>query len=243
MVCKFGGTSLADAPQIRLVRDILASDANRRCVVVSAPGKRFSADKKITDQLYHCHHEMLKGADAVHAFAAIRARFEDIAANLGVSGMSEWLDETQAGLQSGQTEDWLASRGEYLNARLIAAFLGAQFVDAADGIAFGPDGRFDSINSYQRLREIINTDVLTVVPGFYGRDAQGNVKTFSRGGSDITGAIVARALSARVYENWTDVDGLRMADPRLIAFAQPIREVTYQEFARTGVYGRVRPPR
>ena len=237
VVCKFGGTSLASAASIRQVRDIILADANRRCVVVSAPGKRFGADKKITDLLYQCHHDIAKGANAPHAFAVIRSRFEEIARALEVTGFAQWLDETEAGLQAGQTEDWLASRGEYLNARLIAAFLGAKFVDAADAITFGADGRFDAIASYQQLRELIPTEGLTVIPGFYGRDAQGLVKTFSRGGSDVTGAIVARALSARVYENWTDVDGVRMADPRLIAYAQPIREITYQELRELAYMG------
>ena len=237
VVCKFGGTSLADACRIRQVRDVILSNANRRCVVVSAPGKRFGADKKITDLLYHCHHEVTNGAAANLVFAPIRDRFEEIARELGVSGYSEWLDETEAGLGAGETEDWLASRGEYLNARLIAAFLGARFVEAADGIFFGEDGRFDGARTYPQLREMLAGDELTVIPGFYGCDVQGQVKTFSRGGSDVTGAIVARAMNASVYENWTDVDGVRMADPRLIAYAQPIREITYEELRELAYMG------
>lgn len=237
LVCKFGGTSLADAAHIRQACDLVLADERRRFVVVSAPGKRFGADKKITDQLYQCHRAISEGANAAAAFAAIRTRYEEIAQDLGVTNAAEWLDETEAGLKAGQSEDWAASRGEYLNARLIASYLKARFVDAADGIVFGPEGRFDAMQTYQGLRELLDGNALVVIPGFYGRNAQGEVKTFSRGGSDVTGAIVARAMSAAVYENWTDVDGLRMADPRLIAYAQPIREVTYQELRELAYMG------
>lgn len=238
LVCKFGGTSLADAGQIRRVEAIIRSRPDRRCIVVSAPGKRHKADKKITDMLYQCQHLVALGQDAAPVFQLIRSRCLDIAEGLGVS-LSEagvWLDDIEALLKQGQSSDWVASRGEYLNARLIAAFLGARFVDAGDFITFTPEGRLDPV-TYEQTRNALEGDDLVVVPGFYGRDADGNIKTFSRGGSDVTGAIVARAVYASAYENWTDVDGVRMIDPRLVTDAPPIREVTYQELRELAYMG------
>ena len=238
LVCKFGGTSLADAGQIRRAAAIIRAYPERRCIVVSAPGKRHKDDKKITDMLYQCQHLVMQEQDSAYAFGLIRSRYQDIAEGLGVS-LSDtrmWLDDVEALLKQGQTSDWVASRGEYLNARLIAAFLGARFVDAADFITFTPEGRLDPA-TYEQARHVLEGDDLVVVPGFYGRDADGSIKTFSRGGSDVTGAIVARAVYASAYENWTDVDGVRMVDPRLVADAPPIREVTYQELRELAYMG------
>ncbi len=238
LVCKFGGTSLADASQIRRVEAIIRSHPNRRCIVVSAPGKRHKADKKITDMLYQCQHLVTQGQDAASPFGLIRSRYQAIAAGLDVSltDTEVWLDEVEGMLRQGQTSDWVASRGEYLNALLIAAFLGARFVDAADFITFTSEGRLDPV-TYEQARHALEGDDVVVVPGFYGRDAHGSIKTFSRGGSDVTGAIVARAMYASAYENWTDVDGVRMVDPRLVADAPPIREVTYQELRELAYMG------
>jgi aspartate kinase len=230
IVCKFGGTSLADADQIRKSADIVLSDPNRRFVVVSAPGKRMTSDKKITDLLYLCHSLVQQGLNSAFAFDIIRERFMSIADKLDVPEMFEWLREVQVEIASGADRDYVASRGEYLNGRLIAKFIGASFVDAADIIVFGSEGRIRTKETYERVAARLETENgLAVIPGFYGKDFAGNIRCFSRGGSDITGAIVARAVYAHVYENWTDVSGLLMADPRLIANPKPIAEVTYRE--------------
>jgi aspartate kinase len=230
IVCKFGGTSLADANQIRKAAEIIRADSKRRFVVVSAPGKRTSNDKKITDLLFLCHSLVKQGLNSAFAFDLIRERFMEIADKLGVPEMFDWLRDVQFEIASGADSDWVASRGEYLNARLIASFLGATFVDAADVVVFGSDGRIKADETYERVAARFATESgIVVVPGFYGKDISGKIRCFSRGGSDITGAIVARSVYAEVYENWTDVSGLLMADPRLISNPKPIAEVTYRE--------------
>ena len=233
IVAKFGGSSVADAAQIRKIAAIVRADPGRRFVVVSAPGKRNTQDKKITDLLYLCHSLGAQGLDAAAPFAVIKERYLGIANELGVEGAWEWLrDVQQISAQGNASEDWVASRGEYLSARIVAAFLDAEFVDAAEGVRFGEDGRFHASETYARLHERlarVPEGRIAVLPGFYGQDAQGHIKTFSRGGSDVTGAIVARAVSASVYENWTDVSGMLMADPRLVDGPAPIPEITYRE--------------
>ncbi len=232
VVAKFGGSSVADADQIRKIAAIVRADPRRRFVVVSAPGKRTDKDKKITDLLYLCHSLGEQGLDPSAPFGLVRERFLGIAGELGVPEMWEWLRDVGQQVAAGAAKDWVASRGEYLSARLIAAFLDAEFVDAADGIRFGPDGRFHPGESYGRLGarlRAVPAGQVAVIPGFYGQDPQGKIKCFSRGGSDVTGAIVARAVHAAVYENWTDVSGLLMADPRLVDDPCPIEEITYRE--------------
>ncbi len=238
VVAKFGGSSLADADQFRKVAAIVQADPRRRVVVVSAPGKRDSGDKKITDLLYLCHTLVQQGLNPAFAFDIIRERYNAIADSLGGGCpdiIFDLLQEVQEGIQGGQSADWVASRGEYLNARLMATFIGAAFIDAAECIVFGADGRFTSGDTYTRLGRRIARELgesperRVVIPGFYGADASGKIVTFSRGGSDITGAVVARAAGAIVYENWTDVSGLLMADPRLIESPKSIAEVTYRE--------------
>lgn len=238
-VCKFGGSSLADAQQIQKVADILAADEERRFIVVSAPGTRphVRGDRKITDLLLLCHQLAEQGLDIAPAFHRVRERFAGIAEALGVRGVSAWLDEVETQVAAGVSRDWLASRGEYLNARLIAAYLGARFVDATAGIFFRRDGRLHEEKTYSTLAERLKGEGRFVIPGFYGADPQGNIKTFPRGGSDITGAIVARAVGADVYENWTDVPGILMADPRIVPEAQPIRELTYREMRELSYMG------
>ena len=233
IVAKFGGSSVADADQIRKIAAIVRADPRRRFIVVSAPGKRTDKDKKITDLLYLCHSLGEQGLDASAPFAIIKERYLGIAAELDVPGAWEWLRDIGQQINAGAAKDWVASRGEYLSARIIAEFLGAIFVDAADsGIRFGPDGRFHPGESYGRLGaclQAVPEDRIAVIPGFYGQDTSGKIKCFSRGGSDVTGAIVARAVHAAIYENWTDVSGLLMADPRLIDNPSPIEEITYRE--------------
>ncbi len=235
IVSKFGGTSMADADQFRKVAAIIKSDPRRRIVVVSAPGKRNKDDKKITDLLYLCHTLAQQGLNPAFAFDIIRERYLAIADKLDVSDLFDWLQDVQEGIAGGADKDWIASRGEYLNARLMASFLGGTFIEAADYIVFGVDGRFVADDTYTRLGRRLHQELsdnpsrILVIPGFYGADANGNIRCFSRGGSDITGAVVARAVGADVYENWTDVSGLLMADPRLIDSPKAIAEVTYRE--------------
>ena len=232
IVAKFGGSSVADADQVRKIAAIVRADPRRRFVVVSAPGKRNDKDKKITDLLYLCHSLGEQGLDASAPFALVKEWYLGLAESLGVPQTWEWLRDVQQQIEAGAAKDWVASRGEYLSARLIAAYLDADFVDAADGIRFGADGRFHPGESYGRLGARLNEvpqDRLAVIPGFYGQDVQGRIKCFSRGGSDVTGAVVARAVHAAVYENWTDVSGLLMADPRIVNDPCPIEEITYRE--------------
>ena len=233
IVAKFGGSSVADADQIRKIAAIVQADPRRRFVVVSAPGKRTDKDKKITDLLYLCHSLGEQGLDASAPFAIIKERYLGIASELAVPGAWEWLRDIGQQIAAGAAKDWVASRGEYLSARIIAEFLGANFLDAAEsGIRFGTDGRFHPGESYGRLGERLSAvpeGRIAVIPGFYGQDARGQIKCFSRGGSDVTGAIVARAVHAAIYENWTDVSGLLMADPRLVPNPTAIEEITYRE--------------
>ncbi|MFT3925350.1 MAG: aspartate kinase [Myxococcales bacterium] len=238
IVCKFGGTSLADANQFKKVRAIVESDARRSIVVPSAPGKRVPSDAKLTDLLYLCQQSAAVGSDFAAPFAQIRERFLEIERELGVSArIGEHLDKLAADIKKGVTPDHVASRGEYLNGLLMAAYLGAEFVDPADCILITANGGVDQ-ETYRSLGERLSDPKKRyVVPGFYGRDAKGQVKTFSRGGSDISGAIVARAAKAEVYENWTDVSGLLMSDPRIVKNAKPMEEVTYAEIRELSYMG------
>lgn len=244
IVCKFGGTSLADATQIRKVAAIVLSDPRRRFVVVSAPGKRSKTDQKVTDLLLTSWHLASQRLDASEPQRLIRERYDQIARDLNVPPVSSPLHEMQIELSklahgdqsSLATRDWMASRGEYFHACLIASFLDATFVPSGECVRFDSEGQLDEI-SYQNLAQQMSGDGLYVIPGFYGRDQKGRIKTFPRGGSDITGAVVARAVGATVYENWTDVSGLLMADPRVVKNPKPIAEVTYRELRELAYAG------
>lgn len=238
IVCKFGGSSLADANQIRKVRAIVESDARRSVIVPSAPGKRSSSDAKLTDLLYLCQRSATIGADFGDAFEQIRTRFLDIERDLDVTPMmAPHLDALAAQLASGVTPDYVASRGEYLNGLLLAAFLGAEFVDPEHFVIIANNGLVDP-ETYTLLGErLADTTKRYVMPGFYGRDHKGRVKTFSRGGSDISGAIAARAAASDLYENWTDVSGMLMADPRIVENPKPMAEVTYAEIRELSYMG------
>ncbi len=237
VVCKFGGSSLADDLQFAQVRRIIESNSRRRLVVPSAPGKRNDADTKITDLLYLCHELARQGLDFSQPFAMVRARYEELAAKLGISlNIGRLLDELNANIDSGASRDYVASRGEYLCGQVISDYLGATFIDAAEVIRFRTDGELDPA-SHRRIRERVGSSGIFVIPGFYGSDSDGATRTFSRGGSDITGAIVARAVDAEVYENWTDVSGLLMADPGLVPDARPVREITYREVRELAYMG------
>ena len=237
VVCKFGGSSLADDRQVAQVKRIIESDARRRLVVPSAPGKRDDADTKITDLLYLCHELARQNLDFSEPFAMVRSRYEGLATKLGIPlDIGRLLDRLKTDIENGASRDFVASRGEYLCGQVMADYLGATFIDAADAIRFRPGGELDPA-SYSLLAERVDNDGIFVVPGFYGSDPGGAVKTFSRGGSDITGAIVARAVDAEVYENWTDVSGLLMADPGLVTNARPVREITYREVRELAYMG------
>ena len=237
-VAKFGGSSLADAGQFLKVRDILALDEDRCMVVPSAPGTRNYTYVKITDMLYECARRASSGKDLDELLGQIATRYKEIADELGVSfPFDEEFEEIKKEILFGAGEAYAASRGEYLNGRLLAAFLDWTFVDAKDVIFFSEGDRLDSEKTQQMLSERLKGKRNVVVPGFYGSDVHGNIRTFSRGGSDITGALVARAVDADVYENWTDVSGCMMADPRIVRNPEVIRSITYRELRELSYMG------
>ena len=236
-VAKFGGSSMADAGQYRKVRDIILADPGRRVVIVSAAGKSAAENHKITDLLYLCHAHIRYGMDCTPVFDMIKNRYLRIVADLELDiDLEPEFNELKQRLDKKKiTEDELVSRGEYFSAKLMAACLGFDFVDAADWVVFKMDGTVDQEVSYAKLKELVHGGV--VIPGFYGVMPDGAIKTFSRGGSDITGALAAAALDADVYENWTDVSGILMADPRIVDDPQPIKEVTYDELRELSYSG------
>ena len=236
---KFGGSSLSDAAQFRKVAAIVRADPTRRFIVVSAPGKRFSGDDKITDLLYRCAALAGRREDFSAPFALIRDRYLSIERDLGLeqAHMEQALGQIEAALRSGTaSRDFVASRGEYLCARLMAAYLGVPMVDAAELICFEPDGSLD-MGATERRSAFLQDMPMAVIPGFYGAMPDGSVRTFSRGGSDITGAIVARVVHATEYENWTDVDGFMMADPRIVPEARVMHAVSYEELRELSYMG------
>ena len=237
-VVKFGGSSMADAGQYRKIRDILLSDPERRVVIVSAAGKRFKDDHKITDLLYLCYAHTQYGVDCSGVFQMIESRYLEIRDQLGLKLdlESEFADLKRRIDAKQVSQDELASRGEYFSARLMAAYLGFQFIDAADWVKFNFDGTVDQESTYEALRGQVR-GLGAVIPGFYGLMPDGRIRTFSRGGSDITGALAAAALDAEVYENWTDVSGILMADPRIVEDPQTIPEVTYDELRELSYSG------
>ncbi len=238
VVCKFGGTSVADAGQFRRVRTILEGDDRRRVIVPSAPGKRAKSEAKITDLLYVCHDMAAVKANFSQPFEEIRTRYLDIARELSlVTDLDRRFDALFDQLKRGTTRDYAASRGEYFNGLLFAAYLDAEFIDPQEYITILPTGIVDPITYAALGARLADLDRTYVVPGFYGRDRQGNVKTFSRGGSDISGAIVARSINAELYENWTDVSGFLMADPRIVTNPNPMQEVTYREIRELSYMG------
>ena len=237
-VVKFGGSSLASAEQFRKAADIIHADKERRYVVPSAPGKRFPADTKVTDMLYSCYHLAEEGQDYAGELKEIEARYQEISDGLGLSlSLKEEFETIHKQFQEKAGENYAASRGEYLNSIIMAAFLGYEFIDAAQVIRFDENGDFDPEVTNQILGERLKGMEHAVIPGFYGAFADGRVKTFSRGGSDITGSIVARAVRADVYENWTDVSGFLVADPRIIENPEAIETITYKELRELSYMG------
>jgi len=238
-VAKFGGSSMADAGQYRKVRDIVLSDPDRKVVIVSAAGRRYGGDHKLTDLLYLCHAHIQYGVDCTTVFEMITSRYLQVRDELGLTlDLESDFAELKKKLDSKSiSADELVSRGEYFSAKLMAAFLDFQFVDAADWVKFKMDGTVDEEASYPALCARHTPGKGIVTPGFYGVMPNGAIKTFSRGGSDITGALAAAALDADVYENWTDVSGILMADPRIVENPQPIPEVTYDELRELSYAG------
>ena len=237
-VLKFGGSSLADAAQFRKVAAIIQAEPERRYIVASAPGKRYAEDIKVTDMLYSCFDLAANKQNIDEAFAQIEARYNGIIADLGLDfSLDREFKKIRMAIEHHAGKDYVASRGEYLNSMILAKFLGFQFIDAESGIFFNDDGTFDDKHTYKALSALLSEVEYAVVPVFYGSMPNGTIKTFSRGGSDITGAIVARAADASIYENWTDVSGMLMADPRVIDNPKVISEITYRELRELAYMG------
>ena len=237
-VVKFGGSSLASAEQFRKVADIIHADEARKYVVPSAPGKRFSADTKVTDMLYGCYELAAKGKDFEKEFAAIKERYYSIIKELNVEiDMEKEFDTVRACFIGKAGRDYAASRGEYLNGLVLAAYLGYEFVDPADMIFFTDNGSFDSSRTFAAVGERLKDIERAVIPGFYGSMPNDTIKTFSRGGSDITGSIVAAGIGADLYENWTDTSGFLVCDPRVVKDPEPIRTITYRELRELAYMG------
>ncbi len=237
-VVKFGGSSLASAEQFKKVAAIIHADKERRYVVPSAPGKRFSGDTKVTDMLYGCYHLAEEGKNFKKELAEIEARYQEIIDGLALSlSLKDEFKEIEKNFKEKSGENYAASRGEYLNGIIMAAYLGYEFVDAAQVVRFDENGDFDADTTNRILGERLAELKQAVIPGFYGAYEDGRVKTFSRGGSDITGSIVARAVKADVYENWTDVSGFLIADPRIIKDPEGIETITYRELRELSYMG------
>ena len=238
-VAKFGGSSAADVIQIRKMKDIIDADSDRKYIIVSAPGKRFEEDNKITDLLYLCYTHMEHKLPYDQLLQVIQDRFTSTAVNLGANvNFAEDFDEIRKMAKEGCSKDYVASRGEYLSAKLVAAYLGYDFVDAADMIFFDEKGKYLEDETDAAIQDVLKNHERAVIPGFYGT-AKGTsqIKTFSRGGSDITGSIVAKAVSADIYENWTDVSGFLMADPHIVNNPKPIHEISYKELRELSYMG------
>lgn len=237
-VAKFGGSSVADALQIQKIKDIVEANKDRKYIIVSAPGKRYSDDTKVTDLLYLCKTHIEHKLPYEQVFQVICDRFMAAEVNLGISvKLQKEFDTIKKNLEEGTTADYVASRGEYLNAILIAEYLGYDFVDAASMIVFDEKGRFKAEETNEKIKAVLANHEKAVIPGFYGAKPDGSVHTFSRGGSDVTGALVARAMGADVYENWTDVSGFLMADPRIVDNPKPIATISYRELRELSYMG------
>ncbi len=237
-VVKFGGSSLASAEQFAKVGGIIRSDDDRRYVVPSAPGKRNPEDTKVTDMLYECYAEAEAGENIRVTFNKIKDRYNKIIGGLGVKlSLEEDYKIIEKNMKELVGADYAASRGEYLNGKIMAAYLGFDFIDAAEVICFDEDGNFLGEETNKRMKTRLAKSDKAVIPGFYGAKPDGTIKTFSRGGSDITGSIVAKAVSAGMYENWTDVSGCMVADPRIIQNPEPIQVVTYRELRELSYMG------
>lgn len=237
-VVKFGGSSLASAEQFKKVGDIIRADEGRRYVIPSAPGKRFEKDTKVTDMLYACYAKAEAGEDFSGNLAAIEARYQEIIGGLDLSmSLEQEFEEIERQFKAGAGRDYAASRGEYLNGRVMAEYLGYEFVDPAGVIFFFEDGTFNAEKTNRELSARLKNTENAVIPGFYGAFDDGRICTFSRGGSDVTGSVVAKAIFADMYENWTDVSGFLVTDPRIIPNPEVIETITYRELRELSYMG------
>ena len=237
-VVKFGGSSLASAGQMKKVADIIRSDEARRYVIPSAPGKRYSDDTTVTDLLYRCYDAAAAGEDITEKLQVIENRYQEIIDGLGLElSLKEEFELIQDYFMRQAGRDYAASRGEYLNGIIMANYLGYRFIDAAEVVRFDEKGNFDEEQTNEVLKQRLKNLENAVIPGFYGAMPDGSIKTFSRGGSDVTGSIVARAVRADVYENWTDVSGVMVTDPRIVENPEAIETITYRELRELSYMG------
>ena len=238
IVAKFGGSSLSESNQFRKVKEIVAGNNERTLIVPSAPGKRFKKDHKVTDLLYMCHQLASHGLNFEDVFKLVRSRYTDICEDLGSSiEIQDILDKVFENISNGASKDYCASRGEHINAKILAAYLDYNFVDSTEIIRFDHKGRFDEKQTKILIEQNKDALINSVVPGFYGANEEGEIVCFSRGGSDITGAILADAIDAKLYENWTDVSGFLMANPKIVQNPEPIKSVTYRELRELSYMG------
>ncbi len=237
-VCKFGGTSMANASSLRQVKSIIEADKSRKYIVVSAPGKREKTDVKVTDLLYKCYDEVMANGNCENTFKEVKKRFTDISEDLNLTfDWTEIFNKTEREIVANKDADFTASRGEYLSAILTAEYLGATFVDSFDLVRFDSRGMLNEEYTNDKVRGKLENVDFAVIPGFYGKGANGKVKTFSRGGSDVTGSIIARGVKADLYENWTDVSGFLVCDPRIVPEAETIKSLTYKELRELSYMG------
>ena len=237
-VVKFGGSSLASAEQFKKVGAIIRADKERKFVVPSAPGKRFSADTKVTDLLYACYDKAEEGVDFSDVLAEIKERFYEIIKGLNLNlSLEEEFKQIEADFKAQAGKEYAASRGEFLNGKVMAAYLGYEFIDSATVIRFDKNGNFDADKTDRLLSKRLQKCERAVIPGFYGGMEDGTVRTFSRGGSDVTGSLVAKAIHADIYENWTDVSGFLVTDPRIVEDPAVIETITYRELRELSYMG------
>lgn len=238
IVTKFGGSSLASAEQFKKVKDIILSNPNRKFVIPSAPGKRNSKDYKITDVLYLCHAHVKSGVPFNDVFKLIEDRYLGIIKELNIDiDILPYLKTIKENIENGASADYTASRGEYLNGLILSKYIGFDFVDAASIIAFDEGKNYNRQKTRKKIKEVLSGRENVVIPGFYGADEQGNIVTFSRGGSDVTGSIISSGINATLYENWTDVSGFLMADPRVVKNPKTIETISYKELRELSYMG------
>ena len=237
-IVKFGGSSLANAEQFQKVGEIIRSDESRRYVVPSAPGKRFDGDTKVTDLLYKCYNTAVEGEDFIPILQEIKGRYYEIIRGLNLDlSLEDEFAQIEADFKAQAGTDYAASRGEFLNGKIMAAYLGFEFIDATEVVRFDENGDFQSEITNEIMSARLEKAKNAVIPGFYGATEEGRVVTFSRGGSDITGSLVARAVNADLYENWTDVSGFLIADPRIVKGSKSIETITYKELRELSYMG------